>query len=122
MDAADRGCRAAWGPRIAAEQPRSCNSGTDQLDEIGQTAGQMRRLDQEPVNAVIDEPLLHLIADLRTGAVQRALSASAREALIQLPDRQVLVPRPAAARCGNEVVLPFGTTLNTASGNGPSRS
>jgi len=49
---------------------------------------------QKTVDAVTTKPFLHIIDDLAWRADQRALSPSGREALVDLPDRQLFLPRP----------------------------
>ena len=84
-----------WPVIFRAEQPTLLQFRDHLSDEVLQPARQMRWLDQEPVHAAIDEPCLHLIDDLRGGTHHGALSAGTSEALIELADGELLLPRPA---------------------------
>src|SRR5262249_44531096 len=73
---------------------------------------QMRGMKQKAVDAVTTEPFLHVVGDVAWRADQRPLPPGCGEALVDLPDRQPLLPRPAddvarVAEAG-EGELPFG--------------
>src|SRR6266851_2172996 len=72
----------------------------------------MRGMKQKAVDAVTAEPFLHVIGDLARRADQRTLPPSRGEALVDLPDRQPFLPRPADDVAGiaeaAECELPFG--------------
>src|ERR1700730_5176698 len=72
----------------------------------------MRGMKQKAVDAVTTEPFLHVIGDVARRADQRTLPPSRGEALVDLPDRQTFLPRPADDVAGiaeaAECELPFG--------------
>src|ERR1700731_3998767 len=52
-------------------------------------------MDKKPVNAVVEEPFLHVVDDLDRRADQRPLAARPGEPFIELADGQFLLTRPA---------------------------
>src|SRR5262249_12977691 len=72
----------------------------------------MRGMKQKAVDAVTTKPFLHIIRNLAWRADERPLPPGCGEALVDLPDRQLFLPRPADDIAGiaepAECELPFG--------------
>jgi hypothetical protein len=76
-----------------AEQPTPLQLRHDLVGEFRQPARQPRRHDVETIGAFFFEPLLQLVRNARRRADHLLMAARARDAQIQIADRQVLAPR-----------------------------